>query len=881
MSELRDTARWLSKQLTTNQASINALSAPQLSNSSIEAGTVAEYDNTGTLVSAVGAQFDGTHAAVTLAGPVPPEPNPPTITPGNNTAEVRWDGTFANGALSPMDFSHVSVHASVLESFTPDNTTQKATISGESGDKATLALDSGEWYFSLVAVSLAGKWSDPSAPVLAEVQDFQQDTVTDALIAHDSSITGLQTSVNGKNTITNQTTIPTVTAGFVTGDRWQKWTTLAAGGKLLATWRFDGTQWLQESIDPTYLPQVDIGAGTFGSLDGGRMIAGTIQAKSLVLRGENMMPNGGGENGTNASWSAWGYDAVDKPVTATGSFTVSTQTNIYLANDVGAPAVEGNAWYILEGWIKASVTGSKVFIEARESGGLDPTPRYLLNNYDVPTVWTKFSVPVKTDAGNTNIGFLMYANHPNGTVTNATQKIAGLYYRKMNAGKFVADGDIVASKLESQMVLATDIVAGNPASDHARMTPTGFKVMAVPAGGTTPTQVVSLGASTNDYLNVTDSTGKTVASIGSAGDMTANSMAVATDITIAGTKLSDSLATNGKGLMAWASRFTDGTYWAGLTQQPYLSLQVDGIVPGRAYMVQTSPINTKSDTANSDVIVQLHLGPGGRAANASDPVIAQGYSVPASWNTSMRSAITINRLLTPTVSDPISLCLSYGVETTGRGKIMADAARNVVLTVTDIGLGMSQTGEARDGSANAVSSSTGGGEVTPPAIKKNYDQTWSALASPNGWRTFDGNGNTYSGGNSAYMYVGYTPDGLGDKSSMAVFPDLTSTLAGATVTGVWAYVYFDNWTTPSGTDVYIGLHGQSALTSTMPAMSYVNYAISTGWPPASGRWVKIDASTYGGWASGTHKGFTLNDSGIGTTQYGYAHNPKLRITWTK
>jgi hypothetical protein len=197
--------------------------------------------------------------------------------------------------------------------------------------------------------------------------------------------------------------------------------------------------------------------------------------------------------------------------------------------------------------------------------------------------------------------------------------------------------------------------------------------------------------------------------------------------------------------------------------------------------------------------------------------------------------------------------------------------------VTDIGLGMSQTGETRNGSSDATASSTGGGEVTPPAVKKNYDQTWSALASPNGFRSFNSDGTVYS--DNTYMYSG-PPDGLSNISSMAVFPDLTSTLAGATVTGVWAYVYYDYWDNPNGGAAFIGLHGMSALTTFKPTLSYATNALSASWPQASGRWVKIDPSTYAGWVAGTHKGFTLGNYN-GTQAYGYAHNPQLRVTWTK
>jgi hypothetical protein len=171
MSDIRESALWLSEQLAVGRRAGQAMSTPQLGHSSIEAGQIEEYDAEGTLVSVTGEQFDGTHTAVTLAGPVPPEPTPPSLTVGPGQVEVRWNGLFADDALSPMDFSHVTVHAAPEEMFEPDNTTQKATITGESGDTATVLLESGEWSILLVAVSKAGKWSDPSDPVLVEVPD--------------------------------------------------------------------------------------------------------------------------------------------------------------------------------------------------------------------------------------------------------------------------------------------------------------------------------------------------------------------------------------------------------------------------------------------------------------------------------------------------------------------------------------------------------------------------------------------------------------------------------------------------------------------------------------------------------------------------------------
>jgi hypothetical protein len=97
-----------------------------------------------------------------------------------------------------------------------------------------------------------------------------------------SSITALQTSVSGKNTITNSTASASG-SGVTSGDRWQKWTTLSAGGKLTATWRWNGSAWIAELIDPVYIPQIDIGAGTFGSFDGGRLTAATVRTNALLV----------------------------------------------------------------------------------------------------------------------------------------------------------------------------------------------------------------------------------------------------------------------------------------------------------------------------------------------------------------------------------------------------------------------------------------------------------------------------------------------------------------------------------------------------------------------------------------------------------------------
>lgn len=96
-------------------------------------------------------------------------------------------------------------------------------------------------------------------------------------------ITALQTTVSGKNKIVRNTGNATGTTDYVNGDRWEKWSTLSAGGKLQATWRFNGTSWIAEEIDPIYIPQVDIGSGTFGNFDGGRITVGSLKTSAFAV----------------------------------------------------------------------------------------------------------------------------------------------------------------------------------------------------------------------------------------------------------------------------------------------------------------------------------------------------------------------------------------------------------------------------------------------------------------------------------------------------------------------------------------------------------------------------------------------------------------------
>lgn len=446
------------------------------------------------------------------------------------------------------------------------------------------------------------------------------------------------------------------------------------------------------------------------------------------------------------------------------------------------------------------------------------------------------------------------------------------------SGSRLIVGSVKAEALEAVLVLVTNLIAGDPNGTHARMGPDGFTVWASPDGVSEPVVVVRMGVgATDDYFSLMRADGTIAASISSTGDIAGSSLATE-KISLGGLDLrTDILDQMGGRLVAWASRATNSPYWAGTVQQPYLQLDAD-VVPGRAYMVQTSPIATDSDTGNVEAYVNLHYRTDGAACQTSDQIIARGMSVQGSAST-RRQHITINRLITPSTNS-VSLLLSYGTVSSGRAKIVGATAGNAVLmTLVDIGPATAEVGVDRNGTGDAATGGTGGGSDSGTVVKKNYVKTYAAT----GFRSYDGSGQPYNW-KPSYMFQGLSPAGYGNLKSLAVFPNWTLDLAGSTVTKVEVYVYSDYWYYSAGGKMQIGVNTASALPATLGAAGTVNtVATVPGWPRASGRWVTLPASWNNSFKTGGVRSITLGQIVSGATyeEYGYAHGMQVRISYTK
>lgn len=284
------------------------------------------------------------------------------------------------------------------------------------------------------------------------------------LTAVETALPSLQLSINGKNAVIRSRADAGSPEDYKLGDTWEKWSDLGVGGKLLQAWRHDGVRWVLQIMDPTYLPQIDIGSGTFGELTGGRLTVGSVAAKSLLIGSStNIIPNGAGEWGQAGAWATGlTWDPVDKPAGLPGSFYGPK-------GSVAAGAtyfdVEPSTEYRFEVWLKADKPGSMFFMELRDGSGHAttnvPIPGlpsassnvYPVGSYIVPTEWTKLTGVTKTNptTNKLRVGNL-YFNHTSGTEYDATVRIAGLRLIRRNEGSLLVDGTVGARQVHAEEV---------------------------------------------------------------------------------------------------------------------------------------------------------------------------------------------------------------------------------------------------------------------------------------------------------------------------------------------------------------------------------------------------------------------------------------------
>ncbi|MFE1515772.1 hypothetical protein ACFW9I_02885 [[Kitasatospora] papulosa] len=136
----------------------------RLSSASLDNTALQVRDSTGSLRGILGQQGDGTTAVNIVNGGPPPAPATPSAAPALGGVSAGWDGTFANGAIIPMDWARVEVHASPTPAFTPTTGTLKATIETAQGGIAYIPSAT-PLYVALLARNTSGAPSSATTVV--------------------------------------------------------------------------------------------------------------------------------------------------------------------------------------------------------------------------------------------------------------------------------------------------------------------------------------------------------------------------------------------------------------------------------------------------------------------------------------------------------------------------------------------------------------------------------------------------------------------------------------------------------------------------------------------------------------------------------------------
>ncbi len=202
---MADTLAGLAGRIAALERLVRDLSrSSRLANSSIENGSIAVYDDAGTLRGSIGLQADGTVALAAVNGPTPPTPTTPTIASVLGGVAVSWDGGFADGSQAPADFAYVELHFSTTTDFADDGSLFSAFYSTQA---ATVTVPAeGPLWVRLVCVSTSGADSAPSAvagpagpqPVVAQTV---LDGIVDELALADGAVTAAKIEAGAVGTV--------------------------------------------------------------------------------------------------------------------------------------------------------------------------------------------------------------------------------------------------------------------------------------------------------------------------------------------------------------------------------------------------------------------------------------------------------------------------------------------------------------------------------------------------------------------------------------------------------------------------------------------------------------------------------------------------------
>lgn len=419
----------------------------------------------------------------------PPKPTLPSVTFLLGVAYAKWDGLGLSPTNVPInmpaDFHHVNVYMGTTPVVA--NMTKVGQMSVPMAWPFEDFVLGTTIYFSISAVDHTGNESQKTAAVSVSTgASIDIDKIFDRIDASKLTILnaqdirlgndtlgvtleGIQNSVDSKASIINDTGTPAPPQAFNLNDNWRQWTTLGLGGKLIASWRHNGTAWVAESMDPVYLPQVDIAAGTFGSLSGSRIEVGSLivgSSGNMFKDAAMIDPTGWSQpNVIKAGLGYTGGNAVSIPQT-----TELTYGNTTLRNRlIGYP---GHTGIRVSFWLKQNAS-SQVKVKLRfyavtatGTAQVDVAPDFQWAN---DGEWTNiaFITPPPVSSGSPyNYFTLMFeaVNRPAVTVL-----VSDIYLQEAVSSVVITPGGITAESISAGAINVNHLAANSVTAAKANI----------------------------------------------------------------------------------------------------------------------------------------------------------------------------------------------------------------------------------------------------------------------------------------------------------------------------------------------------------------------------------------------------------------------------
>lgn len=427
------------------------------------------------------------------------------------------------------------------------------------------------------------------------------------------------------------------------------------------------------------------------------------------------------------------------------------------------------------------------------------------------------------------------------------------------ASDVIATGTITAALFEAIMVLATTIIAGDPAGNHARMTADGFQVYAPsPLAGAAPYIAVSMGnPNTADTFGVADLYGNLLTNIDETGQISARALSVNSDPLIQGKALLGTIiAARPRGVVGQGIGIPNQAGIIGETNLFGVRFTAEA---NRHYRVTVSGLRWANSSSGFGVGATFLLRDGGTEFSRTERIHSGvGFNSSAEWIVECRGGISAgeHNFVLSVAANGSSIQAQYS------------SLYPYHMVIEDLGPKIAESGQTY-----AI--------AAPEPARTVYQETILASWS----QAYQGSGVVMSNA-AGKLYQGNDPSGFnGNQKSLIGFPDLTGKLAGATVNKVELVLYAGHWYNNAGGTAVIGAHGITAQPATFAGSIDPNRFQVAGWARAQQR--VLDVTSWD-WKGGTVRGVVLGPGPTTSVEYYGQFNghtlsyaPELRINYTK